>query len=90
MTKEERFNLTQHLGLIHPLTCCGYNGCNRDNNEGILIAKDTSTLICPCGKYTQDVGVIPQVNKEHLESLLLFPFITEEQINTLKLLCQNM
>lgn len=88
MTKEERFNLTQHLGLIHPLTCCGYNGCNRENNEGILIAKDTSTLICPCGLMII-YGEIPQISKEHLESLLLLPFITEEQINNIKLLCQS-
>lgn len=89
MTKEERFNLTQHLGLIHPLTCCGYNGCNRNADEGILIAKHETKLECPCGLMII-YGEIPQISKEHLESLLLLPFITEEQINTLKLLCQNM
>lgn len=36
----------------HPLTCCGYQGCKREINEGILIEREHD-FICPCGKYTQ-------------------------------------
>lgn len=37
----------------HPFTCCGFEDCKRDNDQGILIPREEG-WICPCGKYTQD------------------------------------
>jgi hypothetical protein len=44
----------------HPLTCCGFEGCKREINEGILIERETD-YICPCGKYTQPKNPLPPV-----------------------------
>lgn len=77
MPKEDKFNLIQHFGIIHSLTCCGYNGCNRELDEGILVAKDNK-LVCPCGKYEQKFIN----NLEHFKSSfhLVYQFLSEEKI----------
>lgn len=49
----EIFNKKQEDKKIHPYTCCGFEGCIKEKNEGKLIATKEG-LICPCGKYTQD------------------------------------
>lgn len=36
---------------LHPLTCCGHNGCERDDRN--LLAQ-TNCLVCPCGQYKQN------------------------------------
>lgn len=38
----------------HPATCCGFEGCDRKINEGILQVVDNE-LVCPCGKYKQSL-----------------------------------
>lgn len=40
----------------HPATCCGFEGCKREINEGIL-QKEGDYLVCPCGKYKQNYKV---------------------------------
>lgn len=56
-TDEQVKNLEewQKTGWLHPFTCCGHEGCLREEsvNEGILIPTNNG-LVCPCGKYTQN------------------------------------
>ena len=48
----DAINKYQSNDMFHSLTCCGYDGCTRENNDGVLHATEDG-LICPCGKYTQ-------------------------------------
>jgi len=56
-TKEQvkKLNEYQMSGCFHPFTCCGHDGCVRDedNNYGLLIATEDG-WVCPCGKWKQD------------------------------------
>lgn len=48
----KNINQYQTQATFHPFTCCGYDGCKRDVNDGILTATK-KYLICPCGKVKQ-------------------------------------
>lgn len=54
-TDEEVKKLNETQELAGLFTCCGHEGCKRDeiNDHGLLKATNGG-WICPCGKYTQD------------------------------------
>ena len=56
ITKEKIKELQkqQDNPMLHPYTCCSYNGCDRLNQpkEGQLIPTEDG-WICPCGKWKQ-------------------------------------
>lgn len=53
-TEEEIAAIKKYqAGPFHPFTCCSFDGCNRDDNNGGVLIPDEHFLRCPCGKYKQ-------------------------------------